>query len=390
MDFTLSLSSDWFNLMNIPLILLTLKDVIPKWSSIWDDNFSSEDRRLMLRIVIFLALPVVVLIHELGHLFAAFSVGAHVLDFHYGPVAGHVTVEANLPDDKMLWIAFAGNLAQIVLGLLSLSLALLCRSAAMVAFLVYLGLYSIGDTVIFYALLSFASNFGDWKQMYENPCVGLVHGIEIFQAIMVVLILWCIYASAPKAWFTRKTRPEWSDSHKRYEQAVAHDPSVENLVALATSFMEAGLYTEAQNCLNKAEKIASESPLIRYTKADLELSKGNTDKGLAIYEELSEDQQIATSMRAQILLQMGEIYLYRRASDLALKYFKKASQLDPSLGDARLQNALLCVNLKKYDHLADDLEHLRKPDTYWVYARNQKLAEQEIPKLEIILSRLAP
>ncbi|MBX9724603.1 MAG: hypothetical protein K2X81_24575, partial [Candidatus Obscuribacterales bacterium] len=96
MDFTLSLSSDWFNLMNIPLILFTLKDVIPKWSSIWDDNFSSEDRRLMLRIVIFLALPVVVLIHELGHLFAAFSVGAHVLDFHYGPVAGHVTVEANL------------------------------------------------------------------------------------------------------------------------------------------------------------------------------------------------------------------------------------------------------------------------------------------------------
>ncbi|MBX9685766.1 MAG: M50 family metallopeptidase, partial [Candidatus Obscuribacterales bacterium] len=215
MDFTLSLSSDWFNLMSIPLILLTLKEVLPNWKSIWDNELSMSDRRMIMRIVIFLALPVVVFIHELGHLLAALALHVKVYEFHYGPVTGHVNVAANIPAESQLWIAVAGNLAQIVLGLACLALSTLARSPALICFLVYLGLFAVGDTVIFYTLLSLASIYGDWVQIYSNPCHSLVFAVGSVHVLLVALVIYCIYGTAPKLWYTKKTMPAWSSRHKK-------------------------------------------------------------------------------------------------------------------------------------------------------------------------------
>lgn len=387
MDFTLSLSSDWFNLMSFPLILITIRDVIPKWKTIWDKNLTMEDRRLIMRIVIFLALPVVVFVHEVGHLLAALQVGAKVYEFHYGPVTGHVKVEANIPEANRLWIAVAGNLAQVLFGLAALVLALLTRSAPMVAFLVYLGLFSIGDTVIFYAALSLASIYGDWVQIYTNPCTNLVMDVGAVHLILVAFVLYCINGTAPRIWFTKKTMPSWSKKNLDLEEDAFRNPSTKSLVALADSYMEAGLYKEAERSLKKAESVDGESSALTYSRAYLEMNKGNVDKALKCFDELIDDESISNPMRAQILLQIGDIWLYRRAPEKALDYYEAAVVSDPMQGDARLQKAILSANSKNFAELAQDIKALKDPNVLWVYRRNQENSEKEIAKLESILER---
>lgn len=385
MDFTLSLSSDIFNLMSIPLILITIKEVIPRWKQIWDKNLTMEDRRYIMRIVIFLALPAVVFIHELGHLLAALSVGAKVYDFHYGPVTGHVRVQSDLAPWKMLWIAVAGNLAQILVGLISLAMAAIVRSAPLVAFFVYLGLFAVGDTVIFYAALSLASVYGDWIRIYTNPCTQLVAAVGVEHLALIILVLYCMNGSIPRIWFTRKTMPGWSESHQRLETAVKKEPGLQNCLDLSESFVQAGLYKEAERSLDHADLFAPGSPVVEYARAQLEMSRGNSDKAMVLFDKLSQDIQLSEPMRAQISLQMGEVWLYRRSTDKALECFQFASHLNPQLGDARLQKAILQANKHQYDELQEDILALKSPDTFWLYTQNRQTAPDEIAKLENII-----
>ena len=382
MDFTFSLSSDLFNLLGLPLILLTLKEVIPKWSRIWDKDVTLEDRRMLMRIVIFLALPVVVFVHELGHLLAALQMGVRVYDFHYGPVTGHVNVDANIPPEQSLWIAVAGNLAQVLLGFLCLGLATVIRQTAWVVFLVYLGLFAIGDTVIFYAALSAASVYGDWSNIYQSPCKDLVKEIALVHAGLIGFVIYCMKGSAPRRWFTQKTMPGWYSRHQKALAAVKESPNLETYLALQNSFLDAGLYKEAEDCLNEAEKFAQDSPVIAYAKAELELSRGNTDKGLSIYEGIAHDERVTSSMRAQVLYQMGDIWLFRRDTQRSLNYFDQASKMDPQQGDARLQKAILNASMGDFEGMEDDLKVLREPETNWVFRRNRDSAEKEMEKLE--------
>jgi tetratricopeptide (TPR) repeat protein len=386
MDFTLSLSSDWYNLLSLPLILLTLKDVIPKWKSIWDRDFSMEDRRLLMRTVIFLVLPVVVFIHELGHLLAALAVGARIYDFHYGPVAGHVTVDSHLAPEKLLWIAVAGNLAQIVLGIISLALAIIIRSAPAVAFFVYLGLFSIGDTVIFYAALSLASYYGDWMHIYQSPCTDLVYAVGIVHAILVILIIFCMTNSAARLWFTRRTMPGWSGTHERLLKEAAAAPSAEKYIALINSCLAAGLFKEADRYLAQASAVDAGNIGVEYARAELLLARGNLDKAQEIFEKLAADETLSSRMRASIVFQIGDLWLCKHDTARALNCFEAAVNLDELQGDARLQRSILKTNLEQYNDLQEDLSVLKSGNTQWLYRRNQEAVQGQIEKLESLIA----
>lgn len=380
MDF--SLSSDLFNLVSIPLIIVTIKDVLPKWKSIWDDELSGEDRRLLLRMVMFLALPVVVLIHETGHLLAALQVGAKVYEFHYGPLTGFVKVSTDRSPEEMLWIALAGSLAQIILGFISLSLAAILRKPPLVAFLVYLGLFSIGDTVVFYAALSLASYYGDWQQIYTSPCQNLVFDIGLVHSVLIAFILYCVNGSAPRIWFTKKTNPSWSSSHKLCQEEALSEPSIVNFMRLANSFSEAGLYKEAKDWLKKADDMDKNNPGIAYAQAELEMAQGKIDNAVLLYEKLSSDRRLEDGLRAQIFLQLGEILLYRREFTKALAAFDSALELDPLLGDARLHRVMIKAGNGELDGLLAELEVLREGSLNWFYKKNQDSAQAEVAKIE--------
>ena len=98
-------------------LLGTLFQVARRWRAFWDPHFSDEDRRLATQCAVFVVPPVVVLVHEVGHVVGARLVGGEVLGFHYGLIEGSVRIAGGLSASQFWWVALSGNLAGAATGL---------------------------------------------------------------------------------------------------------------------------------------------------------------------------------------------------------------------------------------------------------------------------------
>src|SRR5579885_438852 len=102
----------------IPLAILTIRDAKKNWRQLWDNDLSMQDRQLLQRINVILLLPLVVLLHECGHAVATLWAGARVQEFHFGGWWGYVVPVGNLTPEQDLIIFLAGNLVEVVIGLI--------------------------------------------------------------------------------------------------------------------------------------------------------------------------------------------------------------------------------------------------------------------------------
>lgn len=170
-------------------ILGTLFLLLRRWRPFWDDDFTGEDRRLATQSAVFVLPPLVVLLHELGHLVAARLVGGHVLGFHYGLIEGAVSVAGGLSDARFWWVALAGNLAG---GLSAMGMAVVGARAvrlprALRHLLLLGGMLEVGFHLVIYPLLSLTGRFGDWVVIYDfgrtpalSAATAVAHAIALF------------------------------------------------------------------------------------------------------------------------------------------------------------------------------------------------------------------
>jgi hypothetical protein len=163
-------------------LLATLVMLVRRWRPFWDADFTTDDRRLATQAAVFVVPPLVVLLHELGHVVGARMVGGQVLDFHYGLIEGAVTVAGRLTPAEHWFIAILGNVAG---GLLGLVMAV----AGVVAVrlrrplrhvLIVGGLIEVGFHLVLYPLLSLSAGLGDWVRIYD---FGATPGLSTVTAI---------------------------------------------------------------------------------------------------------------------------------------------------------------------------------------------------------------
>ena len=169
-------------------LLGTLVMIVRRWRPFWDDDFTGEDRRLATQAAVFVVPPLVVLVHELGHLVAAPLVGGRVLGFHYGLIEGSVSVAGRLSDERFWIVAIAGNLTG---GLLGLAMAVLgTRGTGLRRPLRHLlilgGLLEVGFHLVLYPLLSVSARAGDWVVIYDfgatpvlSAATAVAHGVAL-------------------------------------------------------------------------------------------------------------------------------------------------------------------------------------------------------------------
>lgn len=150
-------------------LLATLFMVARRWRSFWDRDFTVEDRRLATQCGVFVVPPVVVLIHELGHIAGARMAGGRVLGFHYGLIEGSVTVARGLSDAAFWWVALSGNVAGAGLGMaLALAGAKVERlPRALRRIFIFGGLLQVMYQLVMYPLISLSAQFGDWTAIYD-------------------------------------------------------------------------------------------------------------------------------------------------------------------------------------------------------------------------------
>jgi hypothetical protein len=223
-------------------LLGTLFLMARRWRPLWDADFTDEDRRLASQAAVFVVPPVVVLLHELGHLVAARLVGGQVLDFHYGLIEGAVTVARGLTAGQLWWVALAGNLVGALAGL-----ALVVAGTrgvnlprALRRILILGGMLEVGFQLVLYPLISLSARFGDWQVIYD---FGATPGLSLATAVAHAAALYALW----RWWRTSVRRTLFNVDHAldadvaRLEAAIVASPlDTEPAIQLAVLYAGKG------------------------------------------------------------------------------------------------------------------------------------------------------
>lgn len=196
-------------------LLGTLFMVARRWRAFWDADFTAEDRRLATQCGVFVVPPVVVLLHELGHILGARMVGGRVIGFHYGLIEGSVTVAGGLTRSEFWWVALSGNLVGAGLGAaLALAGARVERlPRALRRMLIFGGLLQVVFQLVMYPLISLSARFGDWTAIYD---FGRTPALSGFTAVAHAAAL-----GATWHWWRRSARRTLFDVDHGLEPEVA-------------------------------------------------------------------------------------------------------------------------------------------------------------------------
>ena len=299
------LNQDYQIFIWIPLVLLTIKELKANWRQIFDNDLTVSDRNSLQKINLFFIMPLVVLMHEIGHAIATIWVGGEVEELHFGIWFGYVIPSGNFTPLDSLIITLAGNVVQILIGIAFLLAALFVSSPPVVALLVYAGLYAVGGTIIIYALMSWAGWYGDWMMIYQSPLKDLVFSIGVVHFLLASALLYLIYGAGPRLWFTGKTRPKWKKDFENARLKVKEDPSAISYLSLAWSYFFVGLYNLSFKCLKKVEELDPNLTDRFYLEGCIYRNKGKLDLAIDHFERIVESQNADSLKKGRALMAVG-------------------------------------------------------------------------------------
>jgi len=167
-------TGDAFNTLTLFYLVgagFSLYQLRQHWGTFWDDTLSPQDRQLAGGAAFFLLVPIGVLLHEFGHMLAAWSTGSQVLGLHYFIYWGYVEYIPASDSALLAWyVALAGNFASYLLGIACLLAAIRVRKMKIIVrvVLAQLGVLELVQTLIAYPLMSPSPDlYGDWDTIYS-------------------------------------------------------------------------------------------------------------------------------------------------------------------------------------------------------------------------------
>lgn len=336
--------SDFATLVFIPLILITIRDMKKNWRSLWDNDVTTADRQLLLRVSLILSVTVLTLIHEYGHVLATYHFGGRITAFHFSVLHSWVQREGAMDPTQIVLIAFAGNLLEIIFSLLLIIIACCWRSPPVVTLLIYLGWFGLGNSVVLYPLLSAAGLQGDWVQIYGIPAGHLNLEIGIFHAILLAGFLYASFSDRTKLWFRRRTDLKWDAEYQRWLAQLSTAPSVDGWINLGYTYGRGGLYRLAAAAADHAEAMNPNHPEIARLRAGIAYEKGKYKEVISQSEKVVHDQSLPPVERALSWVNIGHAYRELKDYPKAIESYDAAISTDPFLGLARLAKATLMID----------------------------------------------
>jgi uncharacterized membrane protein len=162
-----------FAILGILIAVTGIKVVRQIWrdrATIFDDNFTDQDRGLVSQAAFLLLLPISVALHEAGHAILVWLFGGNVVGFGFYFFAGYVSYEARFSDVQQILVAAAGTAVNILLAVGAVAFVFLRRPSMRAAFnelLIQFATISLANALIFYPVLDLVSDLnGDFRQMY--------------------------------------------------------------------------------------------------------------------------------------------------------------------------------------------------------------------------------
>lgn len=385
---------DWFanqnysTLILIPIMIYTAVLLKRNWASITDETLTALDRHYLKQASMLLVLPMVVFIHEVGHYVAIKLMGGNILEFHYGILWGYVIPSGSFNAVQNLIIYLSGNALQVLTGLIFLFIAVTASTPWVVAICTYSALWSIGETLIFYTLMSYFGLYGDWLVIYSSPEREAVIAIGVCHFVTVAVLIFCVYSQRLRFWFAERTNPIWKGKHKFIVAKAERLPTAENLVEVGWSYYTVGLDRFALNALERARDVEPAFPDAYLLEGWIRQAQGKTDIAITAFKKLAENISADAVLRGKAFIAMGlaEDQRLLRVPQGKLQNtdrwgnavwaYTMAIKVLPECGDPLFHRAVLLNKAGLYDRAEVDLESALR--LKWLDQSLPSQVEQEI------------
>jgi len=319
-----------------------------EWAQIKVEPFTSHKKHLADQASYFIAVPIGVLFHELGHVLAVWASGGQVAEFHYRAFWGYVVPIGSFTAAQNWFIAIAGTLASLAFGLL---VWLLLRRASS-STLRYFGLrafrFQVYFSLIYYPLFTLIGFDGDWRTIYDFIATPV---LSLSTAVFHAGFLFLFWRGDRSGWFEAPSHENLAEQEQFEQLATAaatspHDGQLQ--IQYIDGLRRGGAKRKAQHHLTNFLAQNPDSAAAYLEMAALS-SAGNrqvpkkasesAEKALAL--GLSEPRQAAFAheLVGRYKLETGEV-------EAAIDHFTEA--LDNLSGEDRSQTHLHLLRSQAY------------------------------------------
>ena len=220
--------------------------VVRDWANLRGQNFTPQMKSLAGQASFFLAVPVGVLIHELGHAVFVVLFGGEVVEFGYRVFWGFVRPDRVFLPDQQWLISLAGTLGSLLFGL---AVWLAFKSSSSPTFR-FFGLrafrYQIFFSLVYYPVFTLLGFYGDWRVIYDFNATPILSGGTAVIHAGILILFW----QADRNGFFEMGAfgsPETKEKVLALEEMVAANPYDEQLkFNLISAYLAGGMTNKAK------------------------------------------------------------------------------------------------------------------------------------------------
>ncbi|RMG98989.1 MAG: hypothetical protein D6706_06180 [Chloroflexi bacterium] len=341
-----------------------------EWQTLNQEPLTTRKKQLAEQASFFIAVPVGVFLHEMGHAIATWLFGGRVIEFGYRVFWGYVIPAGTFTPSQDWFISLAGTIGSLLYGL---ALWLLLRRAR-TTFLRYFGLrafrFQVYFSLIYYPIFTLLLSIGDWRTIYNFSATPLLSSLTIpLHALLLGLFWW----GDRIGWFEMPVFATLAEQ-QRFEQLAqesGHNPEAQ--LALCLALLQGRAVNKARHLANKLfRQHQTQSGDLAFVLALLELErKSHISRKAQHYLEQALQLGLTDSYRQAYAYQkLAQYYLERDKVQDALRMVeagitavsplvhKENGRSDTPLVLAQLlhQRGRSFLRLKQYEQAYSDIQ----------------------------------
>ena len=240
-----------FDLFSLLYIFRSLQLTAVIWrerQTLQQSPLTVRQKQLAEQASFFIAVPVGVFLHELGHALAVWGFGGQVLQFSYRAFWGFVVPGGSFSDAQQWFISLAGTLASLLFGL---GVWLLFRQHRTPA-LRYFGLrafrFQTFFSLIYYPVFTLLGFEGDWKTIYDFAATPVWSGLTAVFHLGLLLLFW---QGDRRGWFEMVAYKDAAAQQAAGQLAAANSYDPQTQLQYIETLRQGGANNQAKTALRR-------------------------------------------------------------------------------------------------------------------------------------------
>ena len=190
------------------------------WAQLKIEPLTAAKKQLAEQSSYFIAVPIGVLAHELGHVLAVWASGGQIAEggFQYRGFWGYVIPVGNFTAVQNWFIAIAGTLASLAFGLFVWFFFRRASSSTLRYFGLRAFRFQVYFSLIYYPVFTLLGLDGDWRTIYDFSATPI---LSLITAVLHGGTLFLFWRGDRRGWFEAPSHPTLADQERFSELSAA-------------------------------------------------------------------------------------------------------------------------------------------------------------------------